>query len=333
MSRIYALDNAKFLMLILVVFGHLIEPLTNSSNMIKVLFMSIYSFHMPVLIMAAGMVSSSELSKGRVVKLLRSIALPLLVFTALYEACVFAARGTPSGYSVSLQPYWILWFLFSLLIWRLLLPMLLKLRHPLILSVALSLAAGYMDGIGYFLGLSRTIYFFPFFLAGNIVTTAFLRDSKTRHIPKQVWLAVLLLNTFVVWVLQDQSQSWLYGSFSYAQLGADGWTAAASRLAVYGLSFTTSVAVLMLVPTRASVISVLGSNSLYAYLWHGFLVKILLGIGAIHFLASFGAVTVLLSIFFIALIATLALSSGFIAQNTERFLFAPFRQLFSSPLF
>ncbi|WP_353615525.1 acyltransferase family protein [Colwellia sp. PAMC 21821] len=72
-------------MIFLVVFGHLIEPLINQNDFIKTIYMFIYSFHMPVFIILAGVLTKLDMTDEQTTKNIRTLIVPFLVFTILYE--------------------------------------------------------------------------------------------------------------------------------------------------------------------------------------------------------------------------------------------------------
>ena len=327
MTRNYAIDNAKFLMILAVVFGHFIEPLINSSAVVKTVYMAIYSWHMPVLILLAGMLSSPDYSQQNMIKLENRILFPLLIFTFLYEVFHVVSYLSVSSYTINLQPYWLLWFLYSLLIWRLLLPLALRLPYPIAISVAVSLVAGYFDQIGYFLGISRTIYFFPFFLLGYRLTTSLFNNERLLKTPASLFVGVLLLNLGLFWLFSDYSHRWLYGSFSYGRLKFDDWDAALIRAGLYSLSVVSAIAILGLIPRRHLRITAAGANSLYAYVWHGFLVKLFWGAGLIYFFRAQPPAVALALLFTLSLVVTWALSSRTVARLTQGLLLEPFIRL------
>ena len=46
-ERDYFFDNARMILIFLVVFGHLLQPYTEESKYLSSLYLTIYSFHMP----------------------------------------------------------------------------------------------------------------------------------------------------------------------------------------------------------------------------------------------------------------------------------------------
>lgn len=162
------IDSVKGILIILVVFGHLLQTLIDNSAAISQLYTFIYLFHMPGFIFIAGMFSKSALDATRIGKLIRNIVAPLLLFTILYEAGYVGIHGELSRYTEMLEPFWILWFLLSLFCWRLFAPILLRSRAPLVIAVIIGIVTACADESGYYLGLSRTFVFLPLFMFGML---------------------------------------------------------------------------------------------------------------------------------------------------------------------
>ncbi len=326
-GRIDLLDNTKFVMIGLVVFGHIIEPLIDRHALLKTIYLSVYSFHMPVFVMIAGMLAKARIGGKDVAAAAGTILVPLLIFTALYEGFDLFTRGAFSSSTRNFEPYWILWFLLSLFFWRLLLPVVLACRVPLFLTISIAIAAGACQAIGYGLGLSRTLVFFPFFVLGHLLAPTILSETHKRRIPKLIWLIIPILNIGLFTYLHDMPHQWLYGSYAYASLHVDIVSGAAVRLLLYGVSFGTAVAVLFLMPAKSTIISAAGANSLYAYLWHGFLIKLLIGNGIIGLIGQWSPMPTLAAAAILAVALTWVLSFATVARGTQRIFLAPARRL------
>ena len=156
-------DNAKFLLISLVIIGHIIEPLIHNNHIVKTTYLFIYSFHMPAFVLISGyFFKHSHHLPRRIIKLL----ILYLLFSLLYLPYT-------NVQPFLLRPFWILWFIVSLIFWNVMLPYVTKTKHPILLTILFALLAGYMDSIGYFLSLSRTVVFFPFFVIQNPVRVLF----------------------------------------------------------------------------------------------------------------------------------------------------------------
>lgn len=323
MNRNHQIDNAKFLMMFLVVVGHFMEPLIDQNSVIKALWMSIYSFHMPVFVMISGIFAKIEGIRQAIRNARKPLIVPFLAFTLAYELLNLALTGEISSYSQGLQPYWILWFLYSLFIWKLLLPVIARFRYSLTLSVALALGAGSVDNIGYFLGLSRTLYFFPFFILGHKLAPQICAGFRLATIHKSLFASIMVLNLVLFVSFPDISANWLYGSYSYSRLGVSDKFGMLARLSIYGLSAASAVAILMLIPKIGTYISARGSNTLCVYLWHGLVVKIASAFGLIALIGQLQTPYSLVIIALISLILVLLLSTNLATALTQRYVFDP----------
>lgn len=327
MLRNNVFDNAKLIMIFLVVFGHLIEPIIKQSEVIRTIYIIIYSVHMPIFIILAGAFTKLELSTRVLKKNIETLLIPFLVFTILYEAFNFIGHGTISNYSLNWQPYWILWFLFSMFIWKVTLPIVMQFKFPLLLSVLISLCAGYINDVGYFLGVSRTLYFFPFFILGYKLGSSFLSNNYLLMIPKVVYFSTLLVSFGVLWVFNDVPHQWLYGSFSYSRIGDVEWFSFITRSIIYCISAISSIAILMLLPDWQSKMSKSGQNSLFVYVWHGFFVKVAMYLGVMKALSDVSNILALITLFICAILITAILSRDFVANLTNKLLFIPVQRL------
>ncbi|VAV93412.1 hypothetical protein MNBD_ALPHA01-1688 [hydrothermal vent metagenome] len=323
MARNHSLDNAKFILILLVVFGHMIEPYIEENRAFKVIYLFLYSFHMPAFVLVSGMLSKAVLDEGATDRLVRTILVPFIIFTLFYESVYFLENGHLSKYIKGLQPYWVLWFFLSLFVWRLLLPVVVKFRHPVVFLIMVSLLAGYFDSIGRFMGISRTIYFFPFFVVGYLMTADVLSNLKLNKIPKVIFLAVLGLNIALFSYFHEMSEDWLLGATSYFDYDVQVWSAGLIRFALYCLSFLTVMSFLFLVPKGAGFLSRKGENSLQAYVWHPIFITVITLSGLSQNTMQLSGPLALIIFFVTAFVLSAMLSSNFVMSATQRFLISP----------
>jgi hypothetical protein len=85
-ARYPVLDNARFLLISLVVTGHLLEQLADSGPITAALYRWIYLFHMPAFVLISGAVSKATLTRRRAFALVTGLLLPYVIFQALYPA-------------------------------------------------------------------------------------------------------------------------------------------------------------------------------------------------------------------------------------------------------
>ena len=262
MERDCYFDNCKAILIILVVLGHLIEPWIQSSYGVRAVYLFIYSFHIPVFVFISGYFA--KYIKDYSAKEVRYLGL-FLLFTLLYLP--FTHQSIAANL---LTPYWLLWFLVSLVAWYALLQFFRRLPHPIIIAVVLAMAAGYIDAIGYPGSLSRTLVFFPFFLLGYYTDKAsfIILDQKAS------WAILGAALAFATLYATQVDPRWLYGSYSYSTLGATSWFAGIYRLILYALASIVGLAFLSLIPTSTKKITHLGQYTLWIFLFHGLVIKL-----------------------------------------------------------
>ncbi len=274
-GRNYYFDNARFILIILVVFGHLLSPFRGDSQFLMTTYNFIYSFHMPAFILIAGYFSKGFTKKGYLQKVVRKVLVPYIIFQLIYSL-LYTIRDQEVTFSI-LNPYWTLWFLLSLLLWNLLLFVFVRIRFSLLLATLLGITVGYFEGIGTFLSLSRTLVFFPIFLLGYYLNDTHFKlilNTKTKIIS-----TILMVCLFFGYYLYfpASGRSWLLASSSFTDMGVDQpQYGIMIRLAIYGIMLMTTFCFLCLVPKRQYFFTHLGSKTLYVYLLHGLIVKLIL---------------------------------------------------------
>lgn len=268
-------DNAKFILIFLVVFGHTISPYRTSNDQVLSLYHFIFIFHMPVFILLAGYFSKNFRKKGYYKKTLTKVLVPYLIFQTIYT---FYYNAIYDNQSFDLQyfvPRWAMWFLLSLMFWKLMLPIFA--RWPMWLgmsiSLGLGLGVGYMnlEGFEKVLSISRMLVFFPFFLLGYYLSQKenpfkILLNPKGRSIAAAVLLLTLIGSYYF---LQDTVYTdMLYGTNTYDNHGEF-----FIRVGQYAISILVSFAFMALIPSKPLMFTDIGQRSLYVYLLHGFILK------------------------------------------------------------
>lgn len=306
------LDNARFILIGLVVFGHSLEPLLSAHPWLADCYRFVYTFHMPAFAFLSGAVSHAEVNG----QLLRRVAFrllwPYLVFQGLYALAAMSPLWPGQGPGSVTTPYWLLWYLLSLACWRILLPLFAHLRYRLLIAVAVAVGVGCLGDIGYYLSLSRTLVFFPLFLMGWMWAHRWRKRSGTW--PIRLLAVGTLAVVFVAVARIKPDPRWLYGSYGYAALGVDLLPGMLSRLLLLGGAMACTLAFLTLVPRRHTIISGPGSRSLGAYVLQGFVIKFAAGAGFFVALAAWADVWLTPALLLLAAVMALVLSSGLVQR-------------------
>ncbi len=274
-QRNYYFDNAKFILIYFVVFGHIIRSFIDENEIIYSLYKVIYSFHMPAFILVSGFFAKGYYQKGYILKLIKKLIFPYLIFQLIYSVFYYFLNEQSEIKWDLLNPHWSLWFLISLFCWNLMLLFISKYKAftSIIISLAIGLLVGYVDYVTNFFSLSRTFIFFPFFLVGY-----YLKKEQISSLLKvrYKWLAfAIFIMVFVFFYLHPTiNYEWLLGSKSYSELSADSGEAIFKRLGFYLLSIIMVFGFMTFVPREQYFFTHLGKNTLYVYLLHGFMIKV-----------------------------------------------------------
>ena len=257
------LDNARAILITLVVIGHLIENVDVPSG--DGLYLWIYSFHMPAFIAVSGYLSRSFTASDRQARaLLATLIVPYFVFRLIHCVEEWAVTGETTWKLLS--PSFALWFLPALFVWRLSSPVVRVLRYPLLYAVAVSLAVPFDPAIGNTLTLGRVFGFLPFFVLGLVARPEWL-TALSRPVVRWVGGLVLLAGLVPAFLIgSDLNAEQLFLRESYESLGLTDVTGPPARLAVLAVGTIGTAAVLAASPRGASWISTIGRNSLTVYL-------------------------------------------------------------------
>ncbi|MDQ0199219.1 acyltransferase family protein [Neobacillus ginsengisoli] len=309
-------DNAKFFLIFLVVFGHVISPIKDNNNILFTLYSVIFLFHMPAFIFISGYFSKGFNKKGYLLKILKKILLPYLIFQVLYSLFYYLDGEVPSLKVDMLQPHWSLWFLLSLFCWNLFLYIFARLKWTgLVISIAIGVGIGYFDHVGSFLSLSRTLVFFPYFLLGYLVEPKHLKIVKKARFSPLIGFAILLGTALVFAALFPKgAMPWLFGDTSYANMGVKELTSVLKRSSQYLVTLIVTYGFLAMVPTKGFKFTIIGERTLYVYLLHGFIIKTIEMFVSYDTLNGFSTHYVILTVF--SLVICFLLGSFFIKKYT-----------------
>lgn len=202
-ERNLKLDNAKGVLITLVVIGHMLLPIQGTTRGVTNFFYMIYAFHMPAFVFISGLLAQHIYTRapkryfnGR--RWCSTLWLYLLFQFILFFSEI-PAYGRTTRFPDFLHTSGAPWYLLALLLWYLMIPFFYAYRNfpcsliAWILLTIMSLAGGYLAsgalaGLGDFLALDRVIAFAPFFFAGYFIgperLMRFLDAEQDRALSK-----------------------------------------------------------------------------------------------------------------------------------------------------
>lgn len=228
----------------------------------------IYTFHMPLFILLSGYLTKIKETKTDFWKGLLNIGIPLIIFQII-NIILLLVSHQHVGLKMLVVPYWTLWYLLSLVFWKIMLqfsPKSLLSRPILYLSIAfvVSVVCGLMP-MGRLLSIQRTFNFFPFFLYGYYM--------RQGNVPSKPWSNYLSYGFMCLVLLLIALR--LYPESSGLLLrGADHYNVSQIPSKVYLLicAFVISLSFFNVMKAN-KVLSVIGKDSLLYYLYHGIIIK------------------------------------------------------------
>lgn len=273
-SRDAYYDNAKFLLIFLVVFGHFIQSYIHDDKWIYSLYTTIYTFHMPAFILISGFFAKGFHKKGYLKKITKKLIVPYLIFQGIYSIYYFLIYDKNSIEIDPLNPQWSLWYLMSLFCWNVLLFLFAKWKTPvsLLIAGAVGIFVGYFEDINSFLSLSRTFVFFPFFLLGYFFKKEYFEKFCTMKL-RMVSIGTLIALFTAILLMPEMDYKWLFGSKPYNELDTGHLNGGVIRLGVYCITLLAIFSFLSLVPRKKYFFTKWGMSSIYVYLLHGFFIK------------------------------------------------------------
>lgn len=274
LNRIAYFDNAKAILIFLVIAGHMLSKFLHNDHVIDSIYLFIYLFHMPAFILISGYFSKKVYQPGYISKLVKKLIIPYALLQVLYSLYYYFIFNDSISFSFFI-PRWALWFLLSLIFWNLLLYGFGKIKYGIPIAIGISLIIGYDSYVGGFLSLSRTFFFFPFFLVGYYLQKHHFEALKSRlNVIIGAIVGIILVVVIYFYVPIEFSQ-WLHGKKSYEDMSSSflqfGW---AIRLVAYlGMAAATYM-FLTLVPRKQLFFTSIGQNTMAIYLLHMALIRI-----------------------------------------------------------
>ena len=273
-QRDYRIDNAKGILIILVVIGHFLLPVASTRFTTNSLYL-IYTFHMPCFIFISGYLAKGVYRDGKF-RWDRLLRLAWLYF--LFELGVHVTEGLLEGHIGwridFLHESGAPWYLLALIFWYLLISACFYMGKwiSLLLALAVGLAGGYAGGLGDFLAADRVLAFAPFFYLGYFFSGENLRAlcRGGRRLAAialaAVWAAVIFLGTY------DYLEPYrlaVYGAM-YDRFAPELYPVCwLIRLVCYGAALSLSLGLIAFLPAaKLPLLTKLGQRTLSVYVLH-----------------------------------------------------------------
>lgn len=268
-------DNLKGVLIILVVCGHLCERYIDNSNLLRHLWIVIYSFHMPLFIFVNGYFArkSSKPAGQKSIKMLKYY----LLMQVLFVIGDWLIREKDFEISILSDPSYCCWYLLFLVYAYLIMGFVPEDNKQVMkwfaVSIVLSLLVGFDTSVGHAYAVGRTFYFLPYFFLGIIWADIDI-ELKTSKYKRMICVILCGISILLLWKLGSSewfNRSIFSGHKAYEALyPGHQLFAMLNKIGAYVIAIFIAYIVLNLIPRRKTFFCFFGKHTLLIYLVHIF---------------------------------------------------------------
>lgn len=276
------LDNAKGVLMLMVVTGHLIAGLTGNAEWIWDLYLIINSSHMLLFTFITGYLQKKRVEQKEYGKLINRLLLPYFVLQFIYYLvlCVnsVASGEFSDGQSLQqliwLRPIYLLWFLCTIFLCSIIASVLPYKEHPVICLAGAYLVSWLcilLPEISY-LRLTKMMAYFAIYLTGCMFDKRWMMELRNNIKIRAIsYIVVILWWTGIVYfepyifrrIFSMATSYWLY------PVKYQGWYGILARPVFQILGMIFSFCFLAIMPRRKGIFTKLGQRSMYIFALHG----------------------------------------------------------------
>lgn len=275
MKRDLYWDTLKFSLIFLVIYGHIISGCSFGSKFNLATYNFIYLFHMPLFVFISGrfsQIKDKQNYKRNILRLLETY----IVFQVISSA-ILIFRNHEFSYKYLYEPNWVLWYLISLSIWRLIIYFipsnwLVYRKRIITTSFIISLLAGFVP-ISYTFTIQKSFTLLPFFVLGYYSTSVDIKSTISK-IPSFIAIGTLLIAFAILYFIINQDLSpithccYPYWSEDFTHtiqkcIARSIYIASAIILSIMAMRLTYS----------SRILSKWGSLTLFLFIYHTFVLQ------------------------------------------------------------
>lgn len=273
--RVAWLDNARFWVMLMVVMSHSLFRVLDVDPA-RAIYYWLNLLMMPAFAMLSGYVSRNFRGTPREIqRTISTLVIPYLLVESTYQALQRHYTGSPDPYML-LSPKWVAWWLAALFVWRMSTPIWHHLRHPILVSILISLLTPLTE-VPNVIALPKALGMLPFYVIGMYMTMD--RFERLKEFRLRVMSAGFLVAVAAASALFSSGWdvSWTKWRHRYGEAALDAapLEGIALRAVLIVVGLLMGLAVVSLVSRRSSWMTRFGERTLYCYLLHGFVVLLL----------------------------------------------------------
>ncbi|MBR6254778.1 MAG: CapA family protein [Clostridiales bacterium] len=300
-KRLILWDNAKGILIFLVVFGHFLYGNTGGASA-RLVLTAIYAFHMPAFAFISGFFTKEKHD-------FRKLLTAYVIFDGIFLFYHLHQTGT----FTLIEPYYICWYLIALIVWRLVTPRIAKFRIALPVLIAAALLCGYAADITNAFALARILAFWPFFMCGYLLKdNDFEKARKKYTLPYGILFGVLFLISII-----QANRVFRIGSHDYTMMPYAEPERIFLRIVLFCCAVLALLAILFTLPDKKlPLLTSWGKNSMAIFLLHRIFTLVIMK----FFPSGMRSLYLLPITFGMAIILCLLLGNQWVASMLDRLL-------------
>ena len=283
-ERDYWFDNAKAILIVAVVVGHLANGIFSTSTpWVVALQKYIYIFHMPVFMVISGRFAKKRIDRGDWITVINKLIVPYVVLQTLMLLLCSGMKYSDMSTFSYFKPLFGLWYFFTIAIYSLISPYIVKCKWAFPISLIVGLGVGFLPHV-FFGGFHRIFCFYPFFLFG------YYTYGKSFDFCKKIWFRIIsgaILFVTGLLVLKYNKEicfELLCMNKTYEFIAKDVDTtiigAFLMNVARYLVGFLCFFFIMGVTPVKKTFFSYVGTYSSYVYALHLFFIVFLRAVDA-----------------------------------------------------
>lgn len=276
--RINKFDNLKGLAIILIVLGH--ATFLTEYKSVSLIKNFVFIFHLPIFFFVAGYFS--KIGPKEPMKAVKRILVPYLLFCIIYKIFLYFIIGKSSGI-LFIEPEDTLWFLISLFTMKIFLPLLNKLKYPVLTTIILALLVGFVPLNLVYLGITRTFVFLPVFMVGfkykeykNIFDYKYPKLKEILDNNKKSILLLIIALVICVLIAYSFPFKIIFLKRAYefeSNIGV--MKEVIARFIIIAMGIIVTLLLNKVMTNRKSILTQIGKNSMAIYLLHFYFIMII----------------------------------------------------------
>lgn len=274
-------SNLKFILIFLVILGHLIEKYIYVNHDLYSIYTVIYMVHMPLFAFISGFFSKNSYRKLNRIWKIGGLFFLLHLGWLLVNLLLTGDIGDWK------TPYWYFWYLLSLFCWKWMgiflqfinRRVLSKMNKIFRISVVITtIILGCFSGVIWWIGrnfsLSRTLVFFPFYYIGLRCSMKVINRIKNIRLMKKLLIsATAFIIAFILGslLMRFVPITFLHHAEGFKALNLSISLGIHARLISYIIAASLGLAILALTPSKELWFSKFGADTFPVYISHGLL--------------------------------------------------------------